>query len=109
MFDRAYENECVDYIISNYMEAAPSPCKLFLEWHRLLKPGGIVAILCKDADDPSYNHSIGGPLSKSNKGGIKKFNCYTPRTMRFYLQFTGFKVRSIEKDGVSLKVVAYKE
>jgi hypothetical protein len=103
-----YEDECADYIISNYMESAPTPCKLFIEWYRLLKPGGVVAILCKDADDSSYDNTLIGPLSRSNKGGIKKFNCYTPRTMRFYLQFNKFKVDLITKEGVDLKVVAHK-
>lgn len=103
-----YKDEFADYIISNYVEAAQTPCKLFLEWYRLLKPGGVLAILLKDADDSSYDSSLSGPLARAGKGGIKKFNCYTERTIKFYLQFAGFTVDSIEKCGIDLKVVAHK-
>lgn len=105
-----YSDGCADYVISNYTEAAPSPAKLFVEWHRVLRPGGKVGIICRDADDPYYSEDSFGPLSRarSGKGGIKKYNCFTKRTIRFYLQFAGFKVVKIEKSGVDLKVEARK-
>ena len=101
-----YKAEVCDYIISNYIESSPNPCKLFTEWHRLLKPGGKVAILCKDADQYSDN-SI-GPLKRSGRGAIKKHCCYTAKTIRFYLQFCEFTVDSIEVSGPNLKVEAHK-
>jgi hypothetical protein len=103
-----YRDGCADYIISNYIEAAPSPCKLFTEWYRLLRSGGTVAIVCRDAEDAAYDNSSNGPLQRSHRGNIKKYNCFTHRTIRFYLQFVGFVVASIEKDGVVLKIVAHK-
>lgn len=103
-----FQSDSADYIISNYIEAASTPCKLFSEWYRLLKPGGVVAILCVDADDVAYDNTSSGPLSRSRSGGIKKHCCYTPRTLRFHLQFVGFTVDYIEKEGPVLKVVAHK-
>jgi len=104
-----YSAGCADYVISNYAEAAPSPCKLFTEWYRVLRSGGKLAIVCRDADDSYYSEGSNGPLSRSGKGGIKKYNCYTARTIRFYLQFVGFRIVSIEKAGVNLKVEARKD
>ena len=103
-----YKDGCADYIISNYIEGVPTPCKLFVEWHRLLRSGGTVAILCRDADSEGYSELSSGPLQKSLKGTIKKHTCYTARTIRFYLQFVGFTVDYIEKEGMSLKVAAHK-
>ena len=65
-------------------------------------------VTVRDADDPSYSDSSFGPLKRSRKGNIKKYNCFTSRTIRFYLQFVGFIVDFIEKDGVVLKIVAHK-
>ena len=80
-----------------------------LEWFRVLKHGGRLGIVCRDADDSFYSEHSTGPLTRSQKGGIKKYNCYTKRTIRFYLQFAGFRVVSIEKSGVDLKVEARKD
>ena len=101
-----YKAEVCDYIISNYIESSPTPCKLFTEWHRLLKPGGKVAILCKDADQ--YSDKSIGPLKRSGRGAIKKHCCYTAKTIRLYLQFCEFAVDSIEVSGPNLKVEAHK-
>ena len=103
-----YDDGCADYIVSNYIEGAQCPAKMFTEWYRLLKPGGVMAIVCANAEDINYAKTISGPLSRSRKGGIKKFSCYTATTLRFHLQFAGFSVGSIEKDGQALKVVASK-
>lgn len=104
-----YKDGIADYIVSNYVEGASSPCQLFTEWFRLMKPGGVLALLVQDADDSVYDRDPYGPLQRSGKGGIKKFNCYTARTIRFYLTFVGFIVDSVEKvDGAVLKVVAHK-
>lgn len=102
----AYKAEVCDYIISNYIESSPNPCKLFTEWHRLLKPGGKVAILCKDADQ--YPDDSIGPLKRSGRGAIKKHCCYTAKTIRFYLQVCEFIVDYIEVSGPNLKVAAHK-
>jgi SAM-dependent methyltransferase len=103
-----YGDECADYIVSNYIGAILCPAKTFIEWHRVLKPGGVMALVCGNSDHPSYVKSVMGPLSRSKHGSIKKASCYNKNTIKNYLQFAGMNVESVEEVKHVLRVVAYK-
>jgi hypothetical protein len=100
------KDEICDYIVSNYIDGLKIPAETFIRWHRLLKPGGKIALLCRDADTLPDN-STGG-MKKSHRGNLKLCTCYTKKTLRFYLQFAGYVVDSMETDGGYIKAVAHK-
>lgn len=91
------EDNSVDCIVTNYLEAFSDAYKVFEEWSRVLKVGGTVAIVCVNADtyDPFRNS--------------KKFNCFTSRTLMLFLQRSGMAMSSVESVGDNLYVTAYKK
>lgn len=96
-----YGGQEVDYIVSNHVEAFPNPLKLFNEWHRVLKPGGVIAFVCADAD--KYQDNL-GPFCNKHRLSI-----YTKKTVKNYLTRAGF-VEMIILEGLSksIRVKAYK-
>jgi len=44
-----FDTDSMDYIVSNYFECFPDPSKVLREWHRVLKPGGTLAIVVANA------------------------------------------------------------
>ncbi len=78
-FSKAKE---MDYVVSNYIETLPSTLGAMNEWHRCLKVGGVVALVCRDAD------------SFTNREGAlrNRYRCHTfnKSTIAQYLNRAGF-------------------
>lgn len=74
----------LDFIVTNYLDAFPSPLKALNEWYRALKFNcGVIAIVCRDADAASLKPL--GPLSNG-----KRQSLYTEKTLSQYLHRAGF-------------------
>ena len=90
------KSESMDYVISNYFDAFPSVLKTLHEWYRVLKPKGVVAVTCPNAE--KYEGKK-GPLENVNKS-----NSFTPLTLKHYFSRAGFKVEICEEDGSSIRL-----
>jgi len=72
-----WEDNSLDYVVTNYLEAFEYPFKALREWHRCLKPGGVLAFSCANADN--YEDGI-GPFCNPHRVTI-----FTKRTIKNYL------------------------
>ena len=84
-------SEDLDFIVTNYLEAMPNPLSAFNEWYRCLKPGGRLAIVCRDADKYSLNNPLGALDNR------KRQTTYTKTTLSHYLYRADFVDVSIEE------------
>lgn len=75
--------EWADYVVTNYIEAFPNTYKALNEWKRVLKPGGVLAFVCSDAD--KWPLKGGGPLRNRHRQSI-----FTKKTIAMYLTAVGF-------------------
>lgn len=75
--------EWADFVTTNYLDAFPDTYKVLNEWKRVLKPGGILAIVCCNAD--KYGIKDGGPLTNR-----KRLSLYTKTTIAQWLYAVGF-------------------
>ena len=96
------QGSSLDFVVSNYIEAFPNPLKALNEWWRILRPGGTIALVCRDSDvseDPMV------PLKNPRRA-----SCFTEKTIQFYLRRAGFDSIKIEKNEInkSLRMVAKK-
>lgn len=78
----------IDFIVTNYLEAFSNTLKTLNEWHRVMRPGGVLAIVCMDAD--LYNEPRGA------LGNSRRLNTYSMSTLRAYVTRAGFSLDSIE-------------
>ena len=67
-----------------------------------------MALVCGNADHPSYVKRPMGPMSRSKNGSIKKASCFNKNTIKNYLQFAGMKVDSVTEVDSVLRIVAHK-
>lgn len=98
------KSNSADYIVTNYFEVFADPLSALHEWHRVLKPGGSLAFICRNAEwyDPEKQPS--GPLCNPNRKHIQ-----TPLTVGFYLHRAGFEVREVTiVNGDTIRVHAVK-
>ena len=85
----------LDFIVTNYLEAMPAPLLAFNEWYRCLKDGGVLALVCMDAN--AYANNVKNPLGVlSNR---RRYNTYTKITLSQYLYRAGFTEIKIEEIG----------
>lgn len=75
------DDNTLDYIVSNYIDCAPAPLPAFTEWVRVLKPGGVLAAVCRDSD--TYTTELGALRN------IRRHSCYTDKTLRHYMTRAG--------------------
>lgn len=91
----------LDFITCNYFDAFPNVLKTLNEWMRVLKPGGTLAIIVRDSE--KYTDRA-GPMANKNR-----VSCYTPFTIKCYLERAGFDVMSVEEgEEKSLRVLSKK-
>lgn len=97
-------HESLDYVVTNYFEGMPSPLKALNEWWRTLKPGGVLAIVCRDANSFPAKYLKGALANGSRQ------NTYTTVTLGHYLYragFTDYKVEVVR--GNTIRATAVKE
>jgi len=87
--------DTLDYIVTNYLDGMPAPLKALSEWRRCIKPGGTIAVVCRDAE--VYNSPMGALEN------ARRQSCYTATTLKNYLYRAGFKKVKIEKGNNSLR------
>ena len=95
-----YDDSTLDFITTNYLDGFPNIFKVLREWHRALKPGGLLALICKDSDD--YDGDLGVFCNRN------RVNAFTAKTIKNYLYRTKFENVLIEKWQTSLRVRGYK-
>ncbi len=72
----------LDYVVSNYLEAVPNTLGALNEWYRVLKPGGTLAMICRDADQ--YLKREGALVSTHRQHTFSKI------TLKQYIERAGF-------------------
>lgn len=87
-----------DYVVTNTLELFPDTLRVLTEWARLLRPEGVLAIVCRDAE--AYEEPE-GPLANRHR-----CSCFTITTLRCYLERAGYEVFSWENLGKELRVAA---
>ena len=89
-----------DFIVSNYLDAVPNVIETLINWRRVLKTGKVLALAVRNADTYIRDR---GPLEN-----LKRLQCFTPRTLKFYLHRAGFEQFHYEVENSSLRVAAKK-
>ncbi len=90
----------LDYVVTNCLEYFPDTLRMLTEWGRMMKPHGVWAIVCRDAEE--YEEAQ-GPLANA-----RRMSCFTITTLRCYLARAGFEVFEWENYGKELRVAARK-
>lgn len=83
----------LDYIVTNYLESMPDTLRVLTEWGRLLKPGGALAIVARNAEMYGAGE---GPLSNPHRVAV-----FTQTVLTCYLEragFTPWRWESFEKE-----------
>lgn len=88
----------LDYVVTNCLELFPDTLRMLTEWGRMLKTGGVFAIVARDAE--AYEEAQ-GPLANA-----RRMSCFTITTLRCYLARAGFEVTEWENYGKELRVAA---
>ena len=82
-------NDTLDYVVTNYLDGMGNPLKCLHEWARVVKPGGTVAVVVRDADH--YTTALGA-LQNARRNSV-----FTQKTLSQYLFRVGLKSVSVEK------------
>jgi len=91
----------MDYVVSNYLEAIPQTLTALNEWFRVLKSGGVLGLVCRDANQ--HKHKEGALVNR------RRVHTFTKVTLTHYLHRAGFiNVNIIETEYGTLNVEAHK-
>ena len=90
----------LDFIVCNWLDAFATPLKALEEWHRCLKPGGTLAVVCRNA--LVYENQL-GPLESQHW-----ISLFCKKTLSMYMFKAGFTEVVIEEHGDALRAKAVK-
>ncbi len=90
----------LDFIVCNYLDVMPHTLEVFKNWNRVLKVGGTLGLVVRNAD--AYTNPL-GPLENKNRSVL-----FNHRILSFYLERMGFKVERMEFSGTSMRAKALK-
>lgn len=88
----------LDYIVTNYLECFPDTIRALSEWAALLKPGGLLAIVARDAEMYGAGE---GPLTNRRRNAA-----FTQTVLTCYLERSGFKPTRWEHFEKEIRVAA---
>jgi SAM-dependent methyltransferase len=97
------ESGRLDFVVTNYLEGLPYPLKALNEWWRCLKPEGVLALVCRNANKYSAKYPKGALDNGSRQ------NTFTTVTLSHYLHRAGFKDVKVEEVGPTLRAYAVKD
>ena len=83
------KDNTLDYVVTNYLDGMGNPLKAFVEWKRVVKPGGVVAAVCRDND--AYTGDLGALAN------ARRQSCYTETTLKNYMNRAGLTNVKVEK------------
>lgn len=83
-------SDSCDFVLCNYLDGMPSALQALNEWYRVLKPGGVMAVIVSDAEADRYKHHS-GPLSNP-----RRLSLFTSTTLRYYMERSGLKTITID-------------
>ncbi len=95
--------ETLDYVVTNYLEGMPNPLNALNEWWRVLRPGGTLAIVCRDANSYPDKYEKGALSNGSRQ------TTYTTVTLGHYLYRAGFTDYKFEVVGQAIRASAVKK
>lgn len=90
-----------DFIVTNYLECFGNTLSTLMGWQRILKSGGVLAIVCANAD---LYENARGPLENQHR-----MSCFNLNVLRCLLARAGFKLFEWQTEGKELRVAARKE
>lgn len=93
-------DNCIDYIVTNYLEGCVDVITMFKEWHRVLKANGLLVFVCPDVHIKEYADPA-GPLKNT-----RKRSCFTSKIIKFYLTRCNFSIKEFIVEGGMVCVVA---
>lgn len=96
------ETESLDAIVTNYFDVFLSPLAVLQAWHRTLKSGAILALVCRNSD--AYPPEGLGPLENSRRSCL-----FNEKILQFYLRKARFQPFIIEKIDKSLCIAAKRQ
>jgi len=94
------DSNSLDFVVTNYLDVFPDTLKVLHEWHRVLRSGGRLALVCRNAD--AYPSPL-GPLDNRSRVSL-----FTMKTIQLYLERAGFHRITVVSDYTSLRVTASK-
>lgn len=92
------EDQGCDFVVSNYLDCFPNPIDILTTWKRVIKKGGRLALIVRNSE--AYSN-LSGPLEN-----LRRQSLYTPKTLSFYLNRTGFSVQRLELFEKSIRCLA---
>jgi hypothetical protein len=95
------KTESIDSIVTNYLDVFLSPLAVLQSWHRTLKLGATLAVVCRNSD--AYPVNSTGPLENSRRACL-----FNDKILQFYLRKAKFEPFMVEKIEKSLCIAAKK-
>jgi len=95
------KEDSIDSIVTNYLDVFSSPLAVLQAWHRTLKLGATLAVVCRNSD--AYPATGLGPLENSRRACL-----YNDKILQFFLRKAKFEPFLVEKIEKSLCIASKK-